>query len=49
MKTFAKSILISSILAIAATAPMVAQSSSSQFDQWYRAKYGRPAPASRRA
>lgn len=44
MNTFAKSILITGILAIAATAPMIAQTSSSQFDQWYRAKYGRPAP-----
>jgi hypothetical protein len=45
MNTFAKSILIGSILAIATAAPMVAQTSSSQFDQWYRAKYGRPAPS----
>jgi hypothetical protein len=44
MNTFAKSILINGVLAIATAAPMVAQTSSSQFDQWYRAKYGRPAP-----
>jgi hypothetical protein len=44
MKNLAKSILITGILAIAANIPMVAQTSSSQFDQWYRAKYGRPAP-----
>jgi hypothetical protein len=44
MKTFVKSILITGILAIAATIPMVAQSSNGQFDQWYRAKYGRPSP-----
>jgi hypothetical protein len=43
MNSFAKSILITGILAIAAAAPMVAQTSNSQFDQWYRAKYGRPA------
>jgi hypothetical protein len=45
MKNLAKSILITGILAIAANIPMVAQTSSSQFDQWYRAKYGRPAPS----
>jgi hypothetical protein len=44
MNTFVKSILVSSILSIAVTTPMVAQPGNSQFDQWYRAKYGRPAP-----
>jgi hypothetical protein len=45
MKTFAKSILISSILAIVTSSSMVAQTSNGQFDQWYRAKYGRPSPS----
>jgi predicted transposase YbfD/YdcC len=45
MNTFVKSILVSSILSIVTTATMVAQPGNSQFDQWYRAKYGRPAPA----
>lgn len=44
MNTFVKSILVSSILSIAVTTTMVAQPGNSQFDQWYRAKYGRPAP-----
>jgi len=44
MNTFAKNILVSSILSIAFTGSMVAQTGTSQFDQWYRAKYGRPAP-----
>ncbi len=38
-----KSILISGILTLTVNGAMVAQSTS-QFDQWYRAKYGRPAP-----
>jgi hypothetical protein len=44
MRTYAKSILITGILAITATIPMVAQTGNGQFDQWYRAKYGRPSP-----
>jgi len=44
MNTFAKNILVSSILSIAFTSTMVAQPGTNQFDQWYRAKYGRPAP-----
>jgi hypothetical protein len=43
MKTFVKSILITGILAIVASTSMVAQSNSG-FEQWYRAKYGRPSP-----
>src|SRR5450631_4843441 len=42
MKTFVRSILITGILAMVASTSMVAQSNS-QFEQWYRAKYGRPA------
>jgi hypothetical protein len=42
MKPFVRSILISSILSITASSIMVAQTSNSQFEQWYRAKYGRP-------
>ncbi len=44
MNTFAKNILVSSILSLGLTAAMVAQPGTSQYDQWYRAKYGRPAP-----
>jgi hypothetical protein len=44
MNIFAKSILIGSILSIGLTTSMVAQPGTSQYDQWYRAKYGRPAP-----
>jgi hypothetical protein len=44
MNTFAKNIVVSSILAVVTTGSMVAQSNT-QFDQWYRAKYGRPSPA----
>jgi hypothetical protein len=44
MNTFAKNILVSSILAVVTTSSMVAQSNT-QFEQWYRAKYGRPSPA----
>jgi len=43
VKTSVKSILISSILAIVTSSSMVAQ--TGQFDQWSRAKYGRPSPA----
>jgi hypothetical protein len=43
MKTFVKSILITGILAMVASTSMVAQSNSG-FEQWYRAKYGRPSP-----
>ena len=45
MNTFAKNILVSSILSIGLTTSMVAQPGNSQYDQWYRAKYGRPSPA----
>jgi hypothetical protein len=45
MNTFVKSILVSSILSIGLTASMVAQPGTAQYEQWYRAKYGRPSPA----
>jgi hypothetical protein len=45
MNTVAKSILVSSILSIGLTASMVAQPGTAQYEQWYRAKYGRPSPA----
>jgi hypothetical protein len=38
-----RSILFTAILAMAASTSMVAQSNNSS-EQWYRAKYGRPAP-----
>jgi hypothetical protein len=44
MKPFVKSILISSIFAIVANTAIVAQTSNGWFEQWYRAKYGRPSP-----
>lgn len=44
MKTLARSILITGILAIVANSSMVAQTSNSGFEHWYRAKYGRPSP-----
>ena len=45
MKTFVKSILFTGVLAMSASGLMAAQASDSQFDQWYRAKYGRNSPA----
>ncbi len=39
-----RSILFTAVLAMVASTSMVAQSSSSWSEQWYRAKYGRPAP-----
>ena len=44
MKAFVRSILITGILAIVASSSMVAQTSNAGFEQWYRAKYGRPSP-----
>jgi hypothetical protein len=45
MKPFVRSILFSSILAIVASSSTVAQTSNAGFEQWYRAKYGRPSPS----
>lgn len=44
MKTFVRNILITGSLAIFASSSIVAQTSNTGFEQWYRAKYGRPAP-----
>src|ERR1017187_5367372 len=44
MKPFVRSILFTGILAIVAISSMVAQTSNAGFEQWYRAKYGRPSP-----
>ena len=44
MKTFVRNILITGSLAIFASSSMVAQTSNTGFEQWYRAKYGRPSP-----
>jgi len=44
MKHFAKYILMTSIFALVADTAIVAQTSNHWFEQWYRAKYGRPAP-----
>ena len=43
MKSIVRSTLIPGILTLTLNSAMIAQTSS-QFDQWYRAKYGRPAP-----
>jgi hypothetical protein len=44
MKTFVRNILITGSLAIFASSSMIAQTSNGWFEQWYRAKYGRPSP-----
>jgi hypothetical protein len=44
MKTLVRNILITGSLAIFASSSMVAQTSNGGFEQWYRAKYGRPSP-----
>jgi hypothetical protein len=44
MKPFVKNILITGILAIVGSTSIVAQTSNGWFEQWYRAKYGRPSP-----
>ena len=44
MKTFVKSVMFTGVLAMAASSMAAAQASNSWFEQWYRAKYGRPAP-----
>jgi hypothetical protein len=44
MKLFARNILITGLLALVASPAIVAQTSNSGFEQWYRAKYGRPSP-----
>ena len=43
MKPFVNSILIAGILAVTASTSLIAQSNTG-FEQWYRAKYGRPSP-----
>ena len=44
MKAFVNSILITGILDITASTSLFAQTSNAGFEQWYRAKYGRPSP-----
>ena len=44
MKQLTRSILFTGILAMASSSLMVAQTSASWSEQWYRAKYGRPSP-----
>jgi hypothetical protein len=44
MKPLVRSILFTGILAIVASSSMVAQTSNSWSEQWYRAKFGRPSP-----
>ena len=44
MKSFLSSILTTGLLALVASPAMVAQTGNTGFEQWYRAKYGRPSP-----
>jgi hypothetical protein len=44
MKQLTRSILFTGILAMASSSLMVAQTSGSWSEQWYRAKFGRPSP-----
>jgi hypothetical protein len=44
MKTFVKSILFTGVLATIATSSLFAQTTNGGFEQWYRAKFGRPSP-----
>lgn len=44
MKPFVRNVMFTGMLAVAASSMAVAQTSSSWFEQWYRAKYGRPSP-----
>jgi len=44
MKPFVRSTLLTGILMMVASSSMVAQTSNGWFEQWYRAKYGRPSP-----
>lgn len=45
MKTFLRKTMFTVALALTASSMAIAQTSSTQFEQWYRAKYGRPTPA----
>jgi hypothetical protein len=45
MKSFISSILTTGLLALVASPAIVAQTSNPGFEQWYRAKYGRPSPS----
>ena len=44
MKPFVRHMMFTSVLAMAAGSIAVAQTNNSSFEQWYRAKYGRPSP-----
>jgi hypothetical protein len=44
MKLFIRRMMFTGLLAMAASSMAVAQTSSNSFEQWYRAKYGRPSP-----
>jgi hypothetical protein len=44
MKSFVSSILTTGLLALVASPAIIAQTSNTGFEQWYRAKYGRPSP-----
>jgi len=44
MKTSVRNVLFTGILAIIATGPVFAQTVNVGFEQWYRAKFGRPSP-----
>ena len=45
MKSSVSSILFTGIFAIISTGSLIAQTSNGNFEQWYRAKFGRPSPS----
>lgn len=44
MKPSIKAIMLTVVFSMGASSLLVAQPSNSRFEQWYRAKYGRPSP-----
>ena len=44
MKTIVKNILVTAVAALTVSPFAIPQSNSNGFEQWYRAKYGRPSP-----
>ncbi len=44
MKPFARNMMFTSVVAMAAGSMAIAQTNNNSFEQWYRATYGRPSP-----
>ena len=44
MRTIVKNMLLAAAVTLTASPFAIAQNSSNGFDEWYRAKYGRPSP-----